>query len=230
MDTDPQVRPAPGPGWRIVAFQSAMNAGLIAGAMVLAATAHAGTSTIGRTWPIAEPDALQEIEARVARQPGSMAAAFGPRAGWSALRPAGLGIARESRARSVVPFHTLDIDVKLPDGRVLYPKGYTFNPLAYVTLPQRLVVVHPTDIAWALQTAALSDWILLSADPAEAAGASGHDALSLGEKVARPLFILEERVKQRLGLTVAPVIVRQVGQRLELTEVRLPRSARRAGR
>jgi conjugal transfer pilus assembly protein TraW len=202
--------------WRVALFQAAAIAGLICGAVMVAASAHAGTATIGRTWPIAEPDAMSEIEAAAARQPARMAAKFGPRSQWSALRGATLGVASENRVRSVVPFHTLDSEIRLPDGKLLYPKGFTFNPLQYVSLPQRLVIVHPRDLAWALRTATLTDWILLTSG-----GDPRDDALSLGEKHGRALFILEERVKQRLGLTVAPVIVRQVGQRLELTEVRL---------
>ncbi|EZP70624.1 Conjugal transfer protein TraW [Sphingomonas paucimobilis] len=171
--------------------------------------ARAGTATIGRTWPIAEPDAMAEIEARAARQPVDMAKNFGPRANWSAMQAASLGVTTQARTRSVVPFYILDFDIKLPDGTMLYPKGYTFNPLTYVSLPQRLVVVHPRDLGWAIRTARPTDFILLTAG----------DALALGEKVGRPLFILEERVKDRLGLTVAPVIVAQAGQRLLLTEV-----------
>ncbi|MFC3443894.1 conjugal transfer protein TraW [Sphingobium rhizovicinum] len=181
-------------------------------ALVATATtqpAQANVATIGRTWPIAEPDALAEIEARAARQPTDIAQNFGPRANWSAMQAASLGIATLAQTRSVIPFYTLDFDIKLPDGTMLYPKGYTFNPLTYVSLPQRLVVVHPRDLGWALRTARPADFILLTAG----------DALALGEKVGRPLFILEERVKDRLGLTVAPVIVAQAGQRLLLTEV-----------
>jgi conjugal transfer pilus assembly protein TraW len=199
--------------WCVVALQATAIVGLIAGAVLVATTAHAATSTIGRTWPIAEPDAMAEIEARVARQPASMAPAFGPRETWSALKAAPLGVADRDRVRSVVPFYTLDFDITLPDGKTLYPKGFTFNPLTYVSLPQRLVIVQPRDLGWALRTATPTDWILLADG-----GGSGDDALSLGEKHGRALFILEERVKERLGLTVAPVIVRQVGQKLELTE------------
>lgn len=171
--------------------------------------ARAGTATIGRTWPIAEPDAMAEIEARAARQPVDMAKNFGPRANWSAMQAASLGVTTQARTRSVVPFYILNFDIKLPDGTMLYPKGYAFNPLTYVSLPQRLVVVHPRDLGWAIRTARATDFILLTAG----------DALALGEKIGRPLFILEERVKDRLGLTVAPVIVAQAGQRLLLTEV-----------
>jgi conjugal transfer pilus assembly protein TraW len=165
---------------------------------------------------------MAEIEAAAAKQPADIAPRFGPRSQWSALKAAPLGVAEKDRVRSVVPFYTLDQEIRLPDGKLLYPKGFTFNPLTYVSLPQRLIIVHPRDLGWALKTAALTDWIILTAD-----GDAKDDALSLGEKHGRALFILEERVKERLGLTVAPVIVRQSGQKFELTEVRLERKGGR---
>lgn len=167
------------------------------------------SATIGRTWPIAEPDAMAEIEAKVATLPRDMSKRFGPRSGWSALKAASLGVAAADRVRAVVPFYTLEFDIKLPDGRMVYPKGYTFNPLRFVTMPQRLVIVHPRDLGWALKAARASDFVLVTAG----------DAIDLSERTGRAIYILEERVKQRLGLTVAPVIVAQAGQRLVLTEI-----------
>lgn len=181
---------------------------------LVAGMAHASQSQIGQTWPIAEPDALTEIEAKAASLPPDLSKAFGPPQRWSAMRAAPLGVAQTDRIRSVIPFYTLEFDIALPDGKIAYPKGFTFNPLSFVTLPQRLVVVHPRDIGWALKTARPSDFILLSA-----LGAENGDAIALGEKAGRAIFILEERVKARLGLTVAPVIVAQSGMRLILTEV-----------
>lgn len=186
---------------------------LMVGAWAIAGVANAATSQIGRTWPIAEPDALSEIEGKVAALPPDMSKTFGPRAKWSALKSAPLGVATADRVRTVVPFYTLDFDIKLPDGRTLYPKGFTFNPLRFVTLAQRLVVVHPRDLGWALRTARPEDFILLSAN-----GAQTADPIALGEKAGRAIYILEDRVKARLGLTVAPVIVVQAGQKLVLTE------------
>jgi conjugal transfer pilus assembly protein TraW len=197
----------------IVAWQFGTSMLLIIGSVLVAATAYGQTATIGRTWPIAEQDALSEIEARVAQQPPNIAERFGPREGWSAMQSAVLAVSRANRKRTVVPFHTLDFEIRLPDGKLLYPKGYTFNPLAYVSLPQRLVVVHPRDLGWALAKARQFDWILLAGSDKASA-----DPVALGEKVGRPLFILEDRVKDRLGLTVAPVMVEQVGQKLELSE------------
>ena len=203
---------------RMAAWQFGTSMMLVLGAFVVAATAFGQTAAIGRTWAIAEPDALSEIEARVTQQPKSVADRFGPREKWSAMQSAALGVARANRKRTVVPFHTLDFEIRLPDGKLLYPKGYTFNPLSYVSMPQRLVVVHPRDLDWAIGQARASDWILLAGGHAETV-----DPIAIGERVSRPLFILEERVRDRLNLSVAPVIVAQVGQRLEVTEFALER-------
>jgi conjugal transfer pilus assembly protein TraW len=183
--------------------------GTVAAAAVNAAVPPGkATSTIGRTWAIAETDAMTEIEAKVATLPKDMSKRFGPRSTWSALRAASLGIAAADRVRTVVPFYTLEFDIPLPDGRTLYPKGYAFNPLTYVRLPQRLVVVHPRDLGWALRTAKATDFVLVTAG----------DAIDLSERTGRAIYLLEERVKERLGLTVAPVIVAQSGQKLVLSE------------
>lgn len=186
---------------------------LIAASAAVGQVAASQRSTIGRTWPIAEPDALAEIEAKVAALPKDMSKNFGPRSKWSALKAASLPAAAADRVRSVVPFYTLEFDIRLPDGRVVYPKGFTFNPLTYVTLPQRLVVVHPRDLAWALKASRPSDFILLSA-----LGSDNGDAIELSERTGRAIYILEERVKERLGLVAAPVIVAQSGTKLILTE------------
>lgn len=191
-------------------------AAMIAGAIATVAIAQetAGRqSTIGRTWSIVEPDALAEIEAKVATLPRDMSPRFGPRSGWSAMKAAALPPAAADRTRSVVPFYTLEFDIQLPDGKIVYPKGFTFNPLTYVKLPQRLVIVHPRDLAWALKVARPSDFILLTA-----LGKENGDPIALGEQTGRAIYILEERVKERLGLVAAPVIVAQTGTSLLLTE------------
>lgn len=216
--------PRPNHAQAVALFQAVTVATLVVASALVGANADAATSTIGRTWPIAEPDALSEIEARTARFPADMRTQFGPRSTWSAMKAAVLAPAKVSRTRSVVPFYTLDTEIRLPDGKVLYPRGFTFNPLDYVTLPQRLVVVRPRDLDWALRTAGLTDFILLAAGDAQ-----DEDAITLSERWGRPIFLLEERVKQRLGLTVAPVVVRQQGKRLELTEVRVDRRGIRKG-
>ena len=196
------------PAW----IETAGLAALLLPPAMLALPAEAATSTIGRTWPIAEPDALAEIERKVASLP-PIAGRFGQRSKWTAMHSAPLGAAHRNAVRNIVPFYTLADDIRLPDGHVLYPRGFTFNPLTYVRLPQRLIVVHAGEIGWALAEARPTDWILL------ASGSSpSPDPIALSQKVGRPIYILEEAVRERLALTVAPVIISQVGTRLLLDE------------
>jgi conjugal transfer pilus assembly protein TraW len=199
-----QARPA----W----IEAASLAALLLSPAMLVQPAEAATSTIGRTWPIAEPDALSEIEGKVASL-SPMAGKFGPRSNWTAMHSAALGVTRRNAVRDVVPFYTLGDDIRLPDGRILYPKGFAFNPLTYVRLPQRLIVVHAGEIGWALDEARPTDWILLASG-----SAPSPDPIALSQKVGRPIFILEDAVRQRLGLTVAPVIIAQTGTKLVLDE------------
>lgn len=196
----------------LAVFRALLGSTCLLATIATLSPAAASTSRIGRVWPIAEPDALAEIEAATAKLP-PMAPKFGPRSGWTALQSASLGLTARKAERSIVPFYTLPDDLKLPDGRTLYPKGFTFNPLSFVRLAQRLVIVHPQQIDWALERARPEDWIIV-------AGGAGHfvDPLTLGQQAGRPIFILEAAVKSRLGLTVAPVIVTQVGQKLVLDE------------
>ena len=66
-------------------------------------------------------------QARAAQQPPDIRAKFGPRSAWSALKGATLATARENRVRHVVPFYTLDQEIRLPDGKLLYPIDETMS-------------------------------------------------------------------------------------------------------
>lgn len=201
---------------RNASFRRGMTTAAIGALLVLpVASVTASVSKIGRTWPIAEPDALDEIQARASKLPSDMSAAFGPREKWSALRSAPLAVATMARTRTVVPLYTLQQDIPLPDGRILYHAGMRFNPLDYVTLPFRLLIVQPRDIEWALQEAAPADYILLS----------GGDPIEIGNRYNRAIFILEPQVKERFGLVAAPAIVRQVGKAMEVREFALKRDS-----
>jgi hypothetical protein len=59
--------------------------------------------------------------------------------------------ARVSRRFAVDMTFTLEQELRDEEGRVLYPKGYTFNPLEYVSLSGGLVVIDGSDaeqVAW----------------------------------------------------------------------------------
>ena len=115
---------------RVAAWQFGTSMVLVLGAVMIAASARGQTATIGRTWPIAEPDALAEIEAKAAALPKDLRTKFGPRSHWSAMKAATLGPVRAARVRTVVPSTPYDAKgmmhaaLRSPDPVVyLYPAG-----------------------------------------------------------------------------------------------------------
>lgn len=177
--------------------------------------------TVGRVFPIAERDALAEIEERAGQ------------VDWKALpqrerpadyRPATLvHLPRVARGRTflVDMAHTLDFDV--PDGRggILYPKGFRFNPLEHVPFNQTLVVLDgddPEQLAW-----------LRGYGPAREPGTmillSGGSYREIGAALGRAVFYADRRIIERFRLAAVPSLVARKGHMMEVTEIALPTSS-----
>ena len=115
--------------------------------------------------------------------------------------------------------HTLEQDVQDANGQVLYPAGFTFNPLRYVSLSGALVVIDgsdPEQVAWFKGSpyAANRRALLLL---------SGGLAAPLRDELRRPVAYLTEDTAQRLQLRAVPSIVVERDNQLEIREVSLGR-------
>jgi len=115
--------------------------------------------------------------------------------------------------------HTLEQDVQDANGQVLYPAGFTFNPLRYVFLSGALVVIDgsdPEQVAWFKGSpyAANRRALLLL---------SGGLAAPLRDELRRPVAYLTEDIAQRLQLRAVPSIVVERDNQLEIREVSLGR-------
>ena len=115
--------------------------------------------------------------------------------------------------------HTLEEDVQDANGQVLYPAGFTFNPLQYVSLSGALVVIDgsdPEQVAWfkgspyGTNRRAL---LLLS----------GGSAAALRDELGRPVAYLTEDIAQRLQLRAVPAAVVERDNQLIIREVFLGR-------
>ena len=115
--------------------------------------------------------------------------------------------------------HTLEQDVQDANGQVLYPAGFTFNPLRYVSLSGALVVIDgsdPEQVAWfkgspyGTNRRAL---LLLS----------GGLAATLRDELGRPVAYLTEDIAQRLQLRAVPSVVVERDNQLMIREVSLGR-------
>ena len=111
--------------------------------------------------------------------------------------------------------HTLEEDVQDANGQVLYPRGFTFNPLRYVSLSGALVIIDgsdPEQVAWfkGSSYAANRRALLLL---------SGGLAAALRDELQRPVAYLTEDIAQRLQVRAVPSVVMEQDQHLTVREV-----------
>lgn len=174
--------------------------------------------TAGETYPVIEPDMLAELKQHAAntdrfREEMQKSIREYQPTGAHRLPPA-----TAARTIAVDMTYTVNENITDGDGRVLYPKGYTFNPLKYVTLPGGLLVLDgddPNQVEWFRTSPYYADHrikLLLS---------NGR-AADLIEKLQRPVFYLTDDIARRLQLSAVPSLVVQQGQEMEVHEFYLP--------
>ena len=202
-----------------------MRTGLAVIALALGvSTAQAKVlGTFGTTYRITERDALTEIEER-ARQ-----------VDWNKVLdkrkvenyqgpPDKASLPRAKRNRSFPVDMTYTTEIDVPDGKggILYPKGYTFNPLDYVTYPKTLVVIDGTDpdqVKWFAASEydkRLDVTILLTK------GSFG----AVSKRISRPLFYADRKIVERFKLKAVPSVIKQKGRVMEVNEILVPDSTK----
>ena len=197
----------------------------VAAALALAAPASAKDLGVrGATWPVAEPDLLAQIEARLVEMERSGALARledeardGARRMLEEPEPApGIAPAREKRSRLWDPAITVARDIRTADGVLIAAAGTRVNPLERVTLARDLLFVdgrREAEIAWALareeQSGRPAKIVLLAGRP-----------LELMRRHRRPFYFDQGgRLAARFGLRFTPALVAQAGTRLRITEI-----------
>jgi len=173
----------------------------------------------GATWPVAEPDLLGEIEARLLDMEHSGALArledeARERARRRLEEPdavPGIAPAREERSRLFDPSITVERDIRTADGVLIAAVGTRVNPLERTALARDLLFVdgrRAAEIAWALAHDRPAKIVLLAGRP-----------LELMRQYRRPFFFDQGgRLAARFGLSLTPSVVAQDGARLRITE------------
>ena len=177
----------------------------------------------GATWPVAEPDLLAQIEARLLEMQRSgelerleTQARANARRKLEEPDPApGIAPARERRSRLWDPAITVARDIRTPDGTPIAAAGMRVNPLERMTLVRDLLFVdgrREAEIAWALareeESGRPSKIVLLAGRP-----------LELMRRHRRPFFFDQGgRLAARFGLRFTPSLVEQDGAQLRITE------------
>ena len=174
----------------------------------------------GATWPVAEPDLLAQIQARLLEMERSGALArLEAEARAKARRKLeepdpvpGIARARERHSRLFDPAIAVARDILTADGVVIAAAGTRVNPLERMTLARDLLFVdgrREAQIAWALAHPRPAKIVLLAGRP-----------LKLARRHGRPFFFDQGgRLAARFGIAATPSLVAQDGARLRITEV-----------
>ena len=174
----------------------------------------------GVTWPVAEPDLLAQIGARLIELERSGALArLEEEARANARRKLekpdplpGITPATRERSRLWNPAIAVAQDIRAADGALIAAAGTRVNPLERMTLARDLLFVdgrREAEITWALAHDRPAKIVLLAGRP-----------LDLMRQHRRPFFFDQGgRLAARFEIAATPSLVEQAGTRLRITEV-----------
>lgn len=182
--------------------------------------------TVGAVYPVAERDALLEIQERVREVDwGKIFDREKYIEKVRAFKPKDLTALKEAEEDSVYLVdltYTLGFDIPDGKGGILYPEGYTFNPLDYVTFPGTIVVIDGSkeeQVEWfsASGYAGSPEVMLLITD------GSYYDLM---ERLGRPVYYATGVVVERLKLHAVPSVIAQRGNMMEVRVIAIGKARR----
>ena len=176
----------------------------------LSATQAAVTEihTGGTTYSFAEPDALEEIQAK-ARSADIEKIMQKDRDSWSAFRGLPLPLATQTKTRKYIPWYALEFDIKDAKGRIIYPKGFRFNPLQYTHLPYRIVIAKIDQFPHIKHLLRPTDMLI----------ADTGDVIQAGLEFGQHIYIAEPGMKERFGVRAVPSFIKQVKYHFQIQEI-----------
>ena len=177
----------------------------------------------GTVWPVAEPDLLARIEARLRELEASgdldrlrtEAIERARRRMEAPGRVHGIGPARVRRTRLFDPSIKVERDIRAADGTLIAARGARVNPLDEMHgLARDLLFIdgkRPVEVAWALRHERPARIVLVDGRPLDLMRTYGR----------RFFFDQGGRLSKRLGLRATPSLVAAEGRALRITEVPL---------
>ncbi len=176
---------------------------------------HYRLEIVGPTYPIGEQDIREEFKQRATKI--DLDALFNTHNRYQPANLHPLPRTSSDRLFTVDLTQTLDHDIKDGQGNLLYPHGFTFNPLQYAGLSGGLVVIDGSDaeqVEWFKGSPYFQNHraVLLL---------SGGYAAPLKQELQRPVYYLTHDIATRLQLKATPSVVVEQDHKLTVREVRL---------
>lgn len=160
--------------------------------------------TNGATYKIEEPDAYEELMAKVAKADWTkIIKKYQTDTEKLAKVSFNLGKAKQNKKFAIDPVYTLPFDVVDDKGRILYPNGFRFNPLDYIQFPYRMVFFNAksdVEISWVKKQSWINDWstMLIATD---------GDISKTEEKLGKVVYAVDEQMVKKFRISRTPSIL-----------------------
>lgn len=127
-----------------------------------------------------------------------------------------LGRAVKDAVRTVTPSHTLENEMFTIDSagvqQVLYPAGFTFNPLDYIALEEKYYIINGTreeEITWLKKQQIPAGAMIVVSEGA---------VLDISDNLSLPVYKLDKLMIERFYLKATPSVITQSGNTLTIRE------------
>jgi conjugal transfer pilus assembly protein TraW len=192
--------------------------GLLAPACIGEAQAEVtkNLGTMGMTYPVIEPDIVVQLKERAIHKSNEEQRRL--LAHIEKYQPANIhSLPRATAGRSfpVDMTYTLEHDLRDGEGKIIYPRGFTFNPLDYVPFSEGLVIIDgddPEQVAWFIHSPYARNHrarLLIT-------GGYAHE---LSRELQRAVYYLTDVMAKRLQLAAVPAVVVREGSGLRVREI-----------
>jgi len=176
----------------------------------------------GKTYDFAEKNLIEEIQQYILSNKDKINKQLDKykekaKTSVDSYKPKNIKLTRATKTRVFYPdmSYTSEFDIKDQNGKILYPKGFKFNPMKFVHLPYEIVVIDataPEQIKWLKKQKLLNNtkYKILLSD-------GNHQDIS--KELEQPVFYLTSKIIDRFKLEKTPSMVKQIGQRIEIKEI-----------
>ncbi len=176
----------------------------------------------GAVYAIAEKDALAEIEERASRADikrmlnrDELAKKLKHYTPEDLKAVKDLPAAKKERTFLVDMTYTLEEDIVDHESKIIYPKGYTFNPLDHIIYPRTLVILNGAkreQLAWFTASP-------YSRDLSVKVLITGGSYAEVSTALKLPVFYVSQVVRDVFRIRAVPSVVQQKGRFMEIREI-----------
>jgi hypothetical protein len=169
---------------------------IIALLILISSSLHAQEITVGRTWDIVEPDPIEVAKERAANvNPKKLEPKYSFR---DRLRAKEITRTLYELERTYTPSHTTETEIADKDGNVIYPAGFTYNPIQYMyQYNSRIIIIDEKDALSVKDKLKTTDIVILH----------NGDLTKASELLERRVSMLDLLTAESMNVSKVPVII-----------------------